>query len=147
MSSLNESNGLSIPDLWTPEERRFKGRLAAGTALLEHVIGTEDFEEARRQVAAAITNPDVRSFLATLVTHLQELEATQTVTVKGTALFMKHGNRLLGDITPLEACVVDEYDLALEAARCFADSERGFDSDLAGARVEETAQLVQKYGQ
>ena len=68
------------------------------------------------------------------------LRDTGVLTDRGIVFWMRHPNRLLEDYSPMAVVGAGGFRAALEAAKCFSDSERVFDEVLPASVLE----LLQK---
>jgi hypothetical protein len=59
------------------------------------------------------------------------LHASGVLTVEGVPLWLLHRNNYLRGFTPLDMCVAGEAELAVEAGKCFANTERDFGTGIS----------------
>jgi len=69
-------------------------------------------------------------FLLTVRDVALKLDDTRVLETSGIKYFLRHKNKLLRGRTPLDMCIAGEPELAIEAVRCFADTERGFGAEI-----------------
>lgn len=115
------------------QKREIKILKAAGRAALRRVQNSGELATISGvdEVGGAIDTDDrVNKLMELLWDTAFKIHATGGLTSKGVASFMLLENRNLKDFSPLDMCIAQEPELAVEAGLCIIDPDRAFGEGL-----------------
>jgi hypothetical protein len=102
--------------------------LSAGTATDDRTV--------RRWKKKGVPGATAARHLGEIRNVLLILKEAEVLTDRGVVFWMRHPNRLLEDYAPLEVLGAGGFRAVRDAALCFIDSERGFETVLPASVLE-----------
>jgi hypothetical protein len=129
LGTVSSEKTVSSQELVHAQEPEELLRLLIRFGFLQEDIaqGTGKDERTVRRWKDKAPGKDAAARLGEIRNVLLLLRDERILTDRGIVYWMRHANRLLEDYPPLSMIAAGGFRAALEAAKCFSDSERGFD--------------------
>jgi hypothetical protein len=131
-ADTEKNSAVILGDLERAQEPREIARLLRDFEFTEADIaeGTDSENRSVRRWKGADPGASAAEHLAEIRNVVVRLSRSGVLTDRGIVFWMRHPNRLLDDFSPLSAIGAGGFRSARDAALCFADTERDFETPL-----------------